>query len=154
MSIEKATAYLAGIGLADRIIIPEEKSPTVLAAAAALGCEPGMIAKSLSFLQNGRPVLILAEGMARIDNPKYKARFCCKATMIPPDEVEALIGHAVGGVCPFGTNEDVAVYLDVSLKKHDTVYPAAGNDQSAVKLSIEELELACPGAEWVDVCKT
>ncbi|MBQ7460501.1 MAG: YbaK/EbsC family protein [Oscillospiraceae bacterium] len=153
MSIEKATAYLEAKGLADRIIIPEEKSPTVLAAAAALGCEPGMIAKSLSFIQNGRPVLILAEGMARIDNPKYKSRFGCKATMIPAEDVEALIGHAVGGVCPFGANGDVAVYLDVSLKKHGVVYPAAGNDQSAVRLTIEELELACPGAEWVDVCK-
>ena len=98
-------------------------------------------------------MLILAEGMARIDNKKYKARFGCKAKMIPADQVEALVGHDIGGVCPFGVNEDVAVYLDTSLKLHDTVYPAAGTDHSAVRLTIEELEQCCDSAEWVDVCK-
>lgn len=153
MSLERARAYLEEKGFADRIIIPERRSATVAEAAEALGCEPGMIAKTLSFLQDDRPVLILAEGMARIDNKKYKARFHCKAKMIPGDEVEALIGHDIGGVCPFGVNEGVAVYLDESLKLHDTVYPAAGTDHSAVRLAVSELEDVCGGAEWIDVCK-
>ena len=154
MALEKARAYLAQKGLDDRIIIPEHSSATVAEAAAALGCAPGMIAKTLSFLQNDRPVLILAEGMARIDNQKYRARFGCKAKMIPPEQVEALVGHAVGGVCPFGVNEGVTVYLDESLKQHETVYPAAGSDHSAVRLSIAELERCCDDPEWVDICKT
>ncbi len=153
MSLERAAAYLKEKGLENRIIIPEHSSATVAEAAEALGCEPGMIAKTLSFLQGDRPVLILAEGTARIDNAKYKARFQKKAKMIPFDEVEALIGHSVGGVCPFGVNEGVTVYLDESLRLHDTVYPAAGTDHSAVRLSIADLERACPDAEWIDVCK-
>ena len=154
MSIEKARAYLAAKGFADRIIVPEHSSATVAEAAAALGCEPGMIAKTLSFLQEDRPVLILAEGLSRIDNQKYRARFGCKAKMIPAEQVEPLIGHAVGGVCPFGVNEGVTVYLDESLKQHETVYPAAGSDHSAVRLSIAELERCCGWPEWVDICKT
>ena len=153
MALEKAQSYLEGKGLADRIIITEKSSATVAEAAAALGCEPGMIAKTLSFLQEGRPILILAEGMARIDNKKYKARFGCKAKMIPGDQVGPLTGHEVGGVCPFGVNEGVPVYLDESLKLHETVYPAAGTDHSAVRLSISELEEATDFTEWVDVCK-
>ena len=121
MSLERAKKYLAARGLADKIIIPERSSATVEAAAQALGCEPGMIAKTLSFLQEDRPVLILAEGTVRVDNKKYRARFGCKARMIPGDQVEALVGHDVGGVCPFGVNEGVAVYLDESLKKHAVV---------------------------------
>jgi prolyl-tRNA editing enzyme YbaK/EbsC (Cys-tRNA(Pro) deacylase) len=153
MSLEKAKNYLESKGFGDRVIVPEQSSATVDAAAQALGCEPGMIAKTLSFLQGEQPVLILVEGMARIDNKKYKARFGCKAKMIPGDQVEALIGHDIGGVCPFGINEGVQVYLDESLKLHDTVYPAAGSDHSAVRLSIADLE-ACSGyLEWVDVCK-
>ena len=153
MSLERAKAYLREKGFEDRIIIPEHSSATVTEAAEALGCKPGMIAKTLSFLQGEQPVLILAEGTARIDNAKYKARFRKKAKMIPADQVEALIGHSVGGVCPFGVNEGVTVCLDESLKLHDTVYPAAGTDHSAVRLSIADLERACPGAEWVDVCR-
>ena len=153
MSLERATQYLLSKGLDGHIIIPEQSSATVAEAAAALGCEPGMIAKTLSFLQGDRPVLILAEGAARIDNAKYKALFHCKAKMIPGNEVEALIGHDVGGVCPFGVNEDVTVYLDESLKLHEIVYPAAGTDHSAVKLTIAELERACPDAQWIDVCR-
>ena len=153
MSLERATNYLREKGLEDHIIIPEHSSATVAEAAEALGCEPGMIAKTLSFLQGETPVLILAEGTARIDNAKYKARFSRKAKMIPPDQVEGLIGHSVGGVCPFGVNENVVVYLDESLKLHGTVYPAAGTDHGAVRLTIAELERACPGAEWVDVCR-
>ena len=118
MSLEKAKLYLNSKGYGDRIIIPEQSSATVAEAAAALGCEPGMIAKTLSFLQGDMPVLILAEGMARIDNKKYRARFGCKAKMIPAEQVEPLIGHDIGGVCPFGINEGVTVYLDESLKRH------------------------------------
>ena len=153
MSLERATRYLTARGLQDHIIIPEQSSAMVAEAAKALGCEPGMIAKTLSFLQGDQPVLILAEGMARIDNAKYKGLFHCKAKMIPSDAVEALIGHDVGGVCPFGVNENVKVYLDESLKLHETVYPAAGTDHSAVKLTIAELNHACPDAKWIDVCK-
>ena len=153
MAYERAKEYLKSKGLEDHIIIPEHSSATVAEAAEALGCEPGMIAKTLSFLQGDKAVLILAEGMARIDNKKYKARFGCKAKMIPHDQVEELVGHDVGGVCPFGVNPDVTIYLDESLKQHDTVYPAAGTDHSAVRLTIEELELACNDAPWIDVCK-
>ena len=153
MSLERAKTHLAARGLAGHIIITEHSSATVEAAAETLGCEAAMIAKTLSFLQGDRPVLILAEGVARIDNKKYKARFGCKARMIPGDQVEALVGHDIGGVCPFGVNGGVDVYLDESLKKHETVYPAAGTDHSAVRLTIEELEKSCDFAGWVDVCK-
>ena len=153
MSLERAKKYLAARGLADKIIIPERSSATVEAAAQALGCEPGMIAKTLSFLQEDRPVLILAEGTVRVDNKKYRARFGCKARMIPGDRVEELIGHDIGGVCPFGINSGVPVYLDVSLKQHDIVYPAAGSDHSAVKLTIVELEQCSGSSGWVDVCR-
>ncbi len=153
MSLEKARAYLEAKGLAERILVPEHSSATVAEAAAALGCEPAMIAKTLSFLQGDTPVLVLAEGTARIDNPKYKAAFGCKAKMIPAEQVEALIGHGVGGVCPFGVNAGVRVYLDESLKRHETVYPAAGTDHSAVRLQVSELEYACGTTQWVDICK-
>ena len=153
MSLERAKEYLRSKGFESHIIIPELSSATVEEAARALGCEPGMIAKTLSFLQNDKPVLILAEGMARIDNRKYKDRFGCKAKMIPPELVEEMTGHGIGGVCPFGVKENVKVYLDESLKMHETVYPAAGTDHSAVKLTIAELEACCEKPEWVDVCK-
>ena len=153
MSLERAKKYLETKGFAERIIVPEMSSATVEEAARALGCEPGMIAKTLSFLQGEEPVLVLAEGMARIDNKKYKARFGCKAKMIPADQVEPLVGHDIGGVCPFGINEGVKVYLDESLKLHDVVYPAAGTDHSAVRLTIGDLEICCDHPEWVDVCK-
>ena len=153
MAFEKARAYLESKGLADRIIVPEGSSATVAEAAAALGCEPAMIAKTLSFLQGDQPVLILADGLARIDNRKYKDRFGCKAKMIPDDQVGPLIGHEIGGVCPFGVNDGVQVYLDVSLKRHETVYPAAGSDHSGVRLSVPELEACSNYLDWVDVCK-
>ncbi len=153
MSLERARSWLEKKGFAGHIIIPEHSSATVAEAAEALGCEPGMIAKTLSFLQEAKPVLILAEGMARIDNKKYKTLFHCKARMIPGDQVEALTGHDIGGVCPFGVNEGVTVYLDESLKRHDIVFPAAGTDHSAVRLTIKELEKACGFPEWIDVCR-
>ena len=153
MALEQAKKYLTEKGYADRIIELEESSATVQLAAEALGVEPGMIAKTMSFLQGEQPVLILTEGTARIDNRKYKDTFHIKAKMIPFEEVEEIIGHAPGGVCPFGINEGIEVYLDESLKKFNTVYPAAGNDHSAVKLTIPELELVAEANGWVDVCK-
>ncbi len=153
MSFDKAKKYLEEKGYADHIIELADSSATVQLAAQALGVEPGMIAKTLSFLIGNQPILIVAEGMARIDNHKYKDTFHVKAKMIPFDDVEAYIGHAPGGVCPFGIKEGIAVYLDESIKKYDTVYPAAGNDHSAVKLTIAELEAVAGMEGWVDVCK-
>ena len=153
MSLEKAKKFLTEKGYADRIIELEESSATVQLAAEALGVEPGMIAKTMSFLQGEQPVLILTEGTARIDNRKYKDTFHVKAKMIPFDEVEEIIGHAPGGVCPFGIKDGIKVYLDESLKRFDTVYPAAGNDHSAVKLSIADLAEASDAEGWTDVCK-
>ena len=153
MSLEKAKAYLAEKGYADHIIELEDSSATVQLAAQALGVEPGMIAKTMSFLIGEEAILILTEGTARVDNRKYKDTFHMKAKMIPFEEVEKWIGHAPGGVCPFGIKEGVKVYLDESLKQFDTVYPAAGNDHSAVKLTIAELEEVAGAVGWVDVCK-
>lgn len=153
MSLEKAKAYLENKGFADHIIELDDSTATVAMAAEALGVEPGMIAKTMSFLQGEQAVLILTEGTAKVDNRKYKDTFHVKAKMIPFDEVEKIIGHAPGGVCPFGINDGVEVYLDESLKKFTTVYPAAGNDHSAVKLTIPELEQIAGAKGWVDVCK-
>ncbi len=153
MSLEKAEEYLKNKGMLDHVIRLEDSTATVVEAAQALGVEPGMIAKTMSFLQDDQPVLILTEGTARIDNRKYKDTFQVKAKMITYDEVESQIGHAPGGVCPFGINEGVNVYLDESLRQFDIVYPAAGDDHSAVKLSIEELEQISGAEGWVDVCK-
>lgn len=153
MSLERAKAYLAEKGYADHIIELEDSSATVQLAAQALGVEPGMIAKTMSFLIGEEAILILTEGTAKVDNRKYKDTFHMKAKMIPFEEVESWIGHAPGGVCPFGIKEGIKVYLDESLRKFDTVYPAAGNDHSAVKLTIAELEEVAGAAGWVDVCK-
>ena len=153
MSLEKAKAYLTEKGYADHVIELEDSSATVQLAAQALGVEPGMIAKTMSFLIGEEAILILTEGTARVDNRKYKDTFHMKAKMIPFEEVEKWIGHAPGGVCPFGIKEGVKVYLDESLKQFDTVYPAAGNDHSAVKLTIAELEEVAGAVGWVDVCK-
>ena len=119
----------------------------------ALNCEPCRIAKTLSFIVNGHAVLIVAAGDAKIDNPKYKAQFGRKAKMLTPDEAETLIGHAVGGVCPFAVNEGVTVYLDCSLKRFETVFPACGSSNSAIELTIAELEKYSGFTSWVDVCK-
>ena len=153
MSLEKAKAYLAEKGYADHVIELEDSSATVQLAAQALGVELGMIAKTMSFLIGEEAILILTEGTARVNNRKYKDTFHMKAKMIPFEEVENWIGHAPGGVCPFGIKEGVKVYLDESLKQFDTVYPAAGNDHSAVKLTIAELEEVAGAVGWVDVCK-
>ena len=153
MSLEKAKAYLAEKGYADHVIELEDSSATVQLAAQALGVEPGMIAKTMSFLLGDEAILILTEGTAKVDNRKYKDTFHMKAKMIPFEEVENWIGHAPGGVCPFGIKEGIKVYLDESLKQFDTVYPAAGNDHSAVKLTIAELEEVAGAVGWVNVCK-
>lgn len=153
MSFERAEAYLEQAGFGGRIITPEQSSATVEEAAAALGCEPEHIAKTMSFIVDGAPILIVCAGDARVDNHKFKERFHTKAKMIHPDEVEELVGHAPGGVCPFGVNEGVAVYLDESLRRFDVVYPAAGNGHSAVRLTVAELEQVSRPASWVDVCK-
>ena len=153
MSMEKARAHLARYGLEDRIIETGESSATVTLAAQALGCDPDHIAKTLSFVNGDSAILILASGMARIDNAKFKARFGMKARMLPAEQVEPLIGHGVGGVCPFGVNAGIPVYLDESLSKYEIVYPAAGNPNSGVKLTVEELFRASEALDYVDVCK-
>lgn len=153
MSAEKAKAHLEKFGFADRIITFDQSSATVELAAKALGCEPAHIAKSLTFSVNGTPVMIVTAGDVKIDNAKYKARFGTKAKMLSPDEVLQLIGHPVGGVCPFGVNEGAEIYLDVSLKRFARVFPAAGTGNTAVDLSIEELEKCSLCREWVDVAK-
>ena len=153
MSIEKARAHLKKHGLEDRIIELSVSSATVALAAQALGCEPAHIAKTLSFEHGDSAILILAAGDARIDNPKFKAQFGMKARMLGADKVEPLIGHAIGGVCPFGINPGIPVYLDESLRPFDIVYPAAGNSASGVRLTVEELERASEAAGWVSVCK-
>ena len=137
----------------DRVIHLATSTATVAEAAEALGVEPGMIAKTPSFLQEEKPVLILTEGTAKIDNRKCKDTFHIKAKMIPFEEVETQVGHAPGGVCPFGINENVIVYLDESLRQFENVYPAAGDDHSAVKLTVDELEKIAGATGWVDVCK-
>ena len=153
MAIEAVKAFFAQYGMADRIRELDESSATVELAAQALGCEPCRIAKTLSFSVNGRPILIVAAGDAKIDNPKYKAQFGAKAKMLTPDEVESLVGHAVGGVCPFGIREGVTVYLDESLKRFATVFPACGSGNSAIELTIPELETYSGFDSWIDVCK-
>lgn len=153
MSLEKALGYLEKAGYREHVIQLGESTATVAMAAEALGVEPGRIAKAMSFLQGDKAVLIITEGTAKIDNRKYKDTFHVKAKMIPFEEVENIIGHAPGGVCPFGINEGIDVYLDESLKQFDIVYPAAGDDHSAVKLTIAELEDVSRAKGWVDVCK-
>ena len=153
MSIERVKAYFKDYGLEGRIQEFDVSSATVELAAGALHCEPQRIAKTLSFLVNGRAVLVVAAGDARIDNPKYKAQFGAKAKMLSPGQVEGLVGHAVGGVCPFAVKDGAKVYLDVSLKRFETVFPACGSSNSAIELSIPELEQYSGFLEWVDVCK-
>ena len=153
MSFSNAKAYLETKGLADRIKVFSESSATVELAAKALGCQAKQIAKTMTFFVAGEPIMIVCAGNVKVDNPKYKAYFHEKAKMIPFAEVEACSGHAVGGVCPFGVNSGVKIYLDVSLKENEIVYPAAGDEHSAVELSIKELEDCVEITDWVDVCK-
>jgi prolyl-tRNA editing enzyme YbaK/EbsC (Cys-tRNA(Pro) deacylase) len=153
MAIEKVRAYFETCGIADRIQEFDVSSATVELAAAALNCEPKRIAKSLSFMVDGQAILVVAAGDAKIDNAKYKAQFATKAKMLTPDEAESLVGHAVGGVCPFAVNQEVTVYLDQSLKRFQTVFPACGSSNSAIELTITELEQYANYCDWVDVCK-
>ena len=153
MSIEKVRAYFASFGMAERFQEFEVSSATVALAAEALHCEPARIAKTLSFVSGEGAILIVAAGDAKVDNPKFKAQFGMKAKMLTPEDAVRLIGHAVGGVCPFAVNEGVPVYLDESLRRFDYVYPAAGTSASAVYLTLPELERASEYIGWVNVTK-
>ena len=153
MAIEKVRTYFGQFGMEERVLEFTVSSATVELAAEALHCEPCRIAKTLSFLVGETPILIVAAGDAKIDNPKYKAQFGTKAKMLTPVEAETLIGHAVGGVCPFAVNEGVTVYMDESLKRFETVFPACGSSNSAIELTIPELEKYSGYTAWVDVCK-
>ena len=153
MSIEKVKAYFRSVGMEERVLEFPVSSATVELAAQALGCEPCRIAKSLSFGVNGSPILVVTAGDTKVDNAKYKARFGVKAKMLTPEEAATLIGHAVGGVCPFAINEGVTVYLDESMKRFPTVFPACGSSNSAIEMTMEELEQHSGYEAWVDVCK-
>lgn len=153
MAIEKVKEYFRQYGMESRVKEFEVSSATVELAAEALHCEPCRIAKTLSFKVDGKPVLIVAAGDAKIDNPKYKAQFGTKAKMLTPAEAETMVGHAVGGVCPFAVNDDVTIYLDESLKRFQTVFPACGSSNSAIELTIAELEKYSAFTAWIDVCK-
>ena len=153
MSIEKVKAYFKTYGMEDKILEFDVSSATVELAALALHCEPQRIAKTLSFLADGQTVLIVTAGDRKIDNKKYKAQFGTKAKMLSAQEAETLVGHAVGGICPFAVNEGVSVYLDQSLRRFETVFPACVSSNSAIELTIAHLEQYSGYAEWVDVCK-
>ena len=153
MAIEKVRAYFKNLGMEERILEFDVSSATVQLAAEALHCEPCRIAKTLSFMAKEDPILIVTAGDAKIDNARYKAKFGAKAKMLTPEEAEQIIGHAVGGVCPFAVNEGVTIYLDESLKRFDTVFPACGSGNSAIELTIPEMEQYSGYTEWVDVCK-
>ena len=153
MSIEKGRAYFRALGIEDRVMEFDVSSATVELAAQALGVEGARIAKTLSFKQGEGCLLILAAGDARIDNHKFKDKFGMKAKMLTPDEVLELVGHPIGGVCPFGINDGVPVYLDVSMQRFTTVFPAVGSGNSAIELTLDELLKYSNALEWVDVCK-
>ncbi len=153
MAFERAKEHLKKYGLENKILEFDVSSATVAEAAKAVGCGEAEIAKTLSFIVNEQPILIVVAGDSKINNTKYKAEFHTKAKMLVFEDVEKLIGHGVGGVCPFGINEGITVYLDKSLKKFDVMYPACGSSNSAVKLTIEEIEKASNYKKWIDVCK-
>ena len=151
MSIEKVKEYFKKFGIESRIQEFDVSSATVELAAKALNCEPERIAKSLSFMVNEKPTIIVVAGNVKVSNSKFKQQFSTKAKMLSFEEAENLVGHKVGGVCPFGINEGVDVYLDVSLKKYETVFPACGSSNSAIELTIPELEKLSNFKEWIDV---
>ena len=152
MAIEKVREYFRQFDMEERIQEFDVSSATVELAAEALNCEGKRIAKTLSFMVDGSPILIMTAGDTKIDNPKYKAKFSTKAKMLTPEQAEELIGHAVGGVCPFAVNDGVTVYLDISMKRFETMFPACGSSNSAIELTIEELEKYSGFKEWIDVC--
>lgn len=153
MAIDKVKAFFAARGMGERVLEFDSSSATVALAALALGCEERRIAKTLSFHVGGDVVLVVAAGDAKIDNGKFKAQFGTKAKMLAHEEAEPLIGHAVGGVCPFAVNDGVKTYLDVSLRRFETVFPACGSANSAIELTLAELEDCSQANGWVDVCK-
>lgn len=153
MSITKAKEYLKQFNLDDKVLEFPVSSATVEDAAKAINCEEKEIAKTLSFIVEDNPILIVVAGDCKIDNSKFKAEFLVKAKMIPFERVEELIGHAVGGVCPFGVNKNVIIYLDESLKRLEIIYPACGSSNSAIKLTLEELEKIVNFKKWINVCK-
>lgn len=153
MSVEKVKDFFAQYGMENRIKEFSVSSATVELAADVLKCEPCRIAKTLSLMVGSKPILIVLAGDAKIDNRKYKAQFGTKAKMLKPEDTVSLIGHAVGGVCPFAVNEGVSVYLDISIKRFDTVFPACGSSNSAIELTIAELEKYSSYLSWIDVCK-
>ena len=153
MAIDKVREYFKTYQMDDQILEFEVSSATVELAAEALHCEGKRIAKTMSFLVGDQPILIVTAGDTKIDNAKYKHFFGTKAKMIPGDEVENIIGHSIGGVCPFAINDNVKVYLDESLKRFETVFPAAGSPNSAIELTIPELEKYSNFLQWIDVCK-
>ena len=153
MSIERVRAYFGAQGIDSRIRELGESSATVALAAKALGCEPCRIAKTLALIVGETPILVVTAGDAKIDNAKYRALFHAKAKMLTPEQAETMVGHAVGGVCPFAVNEGVKVYLDASLKRFETVFPACGSANSAIELTLAELEKYSGALAWVDVCK-
>lgn len=153
MAIEKVKAFFAAHDMEDRVREFEVSSATVALAAEALGCEPAHIAKTMSFKGKEDYILVVAAGDVKVDNSKFKQTFGVKASMLHFEEVESAIGHAVGGVCPFAINDGVSVYLDESLKRFETVFPACGSSNSAIELTIPELERYAAPRGWVDVCK-
>ena len=153
MAIDKVREYLKQWDVQDRILEFPVSSATVELAAKALGCEPQRIAKTMSFLLGQECVLVVTAGDVKIDNGKYKEKFGKKAKMLSADQVEPMVGHGIGGVCPFAIRDGVTVYLDESLKRFDTVFPACGSSNSAIELTMEELEIYSGYKEWVDVCK-
>ncbi|MCF0121161.1 MAG: YbaK/EbsC family protein [Oscillospiraceae bacterium] len=153
MSIEKVKAYFRQFGMEERVTELSESSATVELAAHAVGVEPARISKTLSFKTPEGCMLILMAGDARIDNPKFKARFSMKAKMLSAEEVDSMIGHSVGGVCPFGIDPSIPVYLDSSMQRFETVFPAAGSSNSMIELSLDELFRYSNALEWIDVCK-
>ena len=153
MSIERVREYFTKENIEATIMEFDVSSATVELAAQAIGCEPQRIAKSMAFKTNDGCVLVIIAGDAKISNPKYKEQFGVKAKMVPSDELAELIGHTIGGVCPFGINDGVAVYMDESLKRFETVFPACGSANSAVEMTIPELEKYAKTTTWVDVCK-
>ena len=154
MSVEKVKAYFARFGIEDRVREFEVSTATVELAAQAAGVEPARIAKSLSFKLDERTILVVAAGDVKVDNSKYKATFGGKAKMLAAEEVVERIGHAVGGVCPFAVNEGVEVYLDESMRRFETMFPAAGSSSSCIELTLPELERYAGTDRWVDVCKS
>lgn len=153
MSYEKVKVYFDGVGLGDRVVVREHIGDTVEHAAESIGCEPARIAKTMSFLLDSGPILVVMAGDDKVNSSKFKAAFHQKASMIPGDQVEALIGHEPGAICPFAANEGVRVYLDISLKRFDFIHAAGGSLNSTVKLTLEELVIHSASAGWIDVCK-